>query len=398
MFAAAAITVVSGLVQYYQAEKARGESKAKLDSIEKKFNELTPPGYDLSIMDPPALHQETLQSPKFSAELQSPQFISTAFTPENLKSVGDMIPHLAPIIKEIAPTVIKVSDDMKKGRQAQLTALDKLTKVGEGGFDPEYQQKVQQAQQAAQSQARAQQQTLADTYNRRGIGGSGLELAQAMQGNASAMNSAAQSNQQAATDAYRNQLAALSQGAALGGDIYSQDQSLQGQNAAIINAFNQRTSAAQQMWEQQNADTMNQAQAQNLQNQQRIADTNVGNRNQAALADRNRLDDLTKYGYQNQLGQQQRQDNIAIQQYQNQLGERNYQNSVAQSLADWQRQQRDYQNDMKQTIFANKMGILGGQTGLANTQSNATLQTAADKNKAIAGVSDAALKYGTSSK
>lgn len=396
MFGVAAVAVVSGLVQYYQAEKARGAAQSKLDSIEKKFNQMVPPDYDLSILQPPALHQEVLQSPKFAAALESPQFISTAFTPENLKSVGNMVPQLAPMIKEIAPTVIKVSDDMKKGREAQLKALDKLTKVGEGGFDPEYAQKIQQAEQKSQQEARALQQTLADTYNRRGIGGSGLELAAAMQGNASALDRAAATNQQAATDAYRNQLAALSQSAALGGDIYNQDQGLQSQNAAIINAFNQRTSAAQQMWEQQNADTMNQAQAQNLQNQQRIADANVMNRNQAALSDRSRMDELAKYNYANQQQQQQRSDSLAQQQYENKLGERNYQNQVAQSLADWQRQQRDYQNDMNQTIFANKMGILGGQTGVAGQQSQNILQTAADKNRALGGVTEAALKYGYS--
>lgn len=383
-------TVVSGLVQAYNAEKARGASADKLREIEDAYNRIIPPSYDLSIQDPPALHAEAVQSPKFVQAVQSPSFDLSKFSPEKLKEVGQLAPQLAPFIKEVQPQLIKENETMKKGRQAQLDALDTLTKVGKGGFNPEYEQKIQEATQRSQSQARAQQASLMDSMNRRGIGGSGLEMAAALQGNASAMNSAAQSNQQAATDAYRNQLSALSQGAALGGNIYAQDQGLQSQNAAIINAFNQRMTAALQTQEQRNADVMNQAAAQNLANKQNIANQNVNNTNQAAMSDRQRLDDLAKFGYTAATQQQNTANDLAQRQYQNTLGERAYQNSIAQSLADWQNQQRQQRDAKLQQTFGNQMSMAGAKAGNTNAQAQSVLQSAADRNQAISGLAGAA--------
>lgn len=388
--AVVAAQVISGLVQSYNAEKARGAAADKLREIENAYKSIIPPNYDLSIQDPPALHAEAIQSPKFSQAVQSPSFDLTKFTPEKLKEVGQLAPQLAPFIKEVTPQLVKENETMKKGRQAQLDALETLTKVGKGGFNPEYAQKVQEATQRSQGQARAQQASLMDTMNRRGIGGSGLEMAAALQGNASAMNSAAQANQQAATDAYRDQLGALSQGASLGGQIYGQEQGLQSQNAAIINAFNQRMTAQQQDYEQRNADTMNQAAAQNLANKQSIANQNVNNTNQAAMAERQRLDELAKFGYSAATQQQQTANSLAQQQYQNALGERSYQNSIAQSLADWQNQQRSQRDAKLQQSFNNQMAITGAKTGNAQAQAQNSLQAAADRNQAISGLANAA--------
>lgn len=388
--AVVAAAVIGGLVQAYNSEQARGAARSQLKKIEDLYNSLVPPNYNLSIQDPPELHKEALAAPQFAAEVNAPNFDMTAFTPEKLKVVGQYAPQLAPLIKEVAPTLIKQSDDMKTGKAAQLAALDKLTKIGEGGFDPEYAQKVQQAQAQSQSQARAQQASLMDSFQRRGIGGSGLELAAALQGNSSAMNSAAQSNQQAATDAYRNQLSALSSGAQLGGNIYAQDQSTQAQNAGIINAFNQRMSSAQQNWEQQNANTMNEAQVRNLTNSQDVANQNVNNANSASLANRARADDLSKFGYNANLQQQTRADSLAQEQYQNQVNERGYQNQIAQSLADWKNKQIQQQNATKAQTFNDQLAQTGGKSGSAQSLASNTLQTAADRNQAISGLAGAA--------
>lgn len=384
-------TAISGLVQAYQSEKARGASKQKLAEIERAYSEIVPPEYNLKIDDPPALHQEMINSPKFAEAVQSPNFDLSAFTPEKLKEVGQLAPQLAPFIKEVTPTLIQQSETMKKGREAQVQALDKLTKIGAGGFDPEYAQKVQQAQAGAQAQARAQQASLMDTMNRRGVGGSGLEMAAALQGNASAMNTAAQTQQQAATDAYRNQLNALAQGATLGGQLYSQDQSTQAQNAAIINAFNQRMSSQQQDYEQRNADVLNQAAAANLANKQNIANQNVQNANAATMADRQRLDDLAKFGYTAATQQQQIANQNAQTQYQNALGERNYQNQIAESLANWKNTQRLQNDARQQQMFNNQMAVTSGKSGIGQTQANSILQSAADKNQAISGLANAAI-------
>lgn len=387
--------VIGGLVQAYNSEKARGASKEKLAEIERSYKALIPPDYDLSIQDPPELHAQAIQSPKFAAAVQSPNFDISAYTPEKLKEVGQLAPQLAPFIKEVTPTLIQQTETMKKGKDAQIQALDKLTKIGAGGFDPEYAQKVQQAQSGAQAQARAQQASLMDSMNRRGIGGSGLEMAAALQGNASAMNSSAQAQQQAATDAYHNQLNALSQGANIGAQLYSQDQSTQAQNANIINLFNQRMSAAQQNYEQNNANVLNQAAASNLANKQNIANQNVQNSNAAAMADRQRLDDLAKFGYTSAVQQQQIANQNAQTQYGNAVNERAYQNSIAQSLADWQNNQRLQNDARKQQMFNNEMAKTAGAAGVGQTQANSILQSAADRNQGISGITNAAVTGAT---
>lgn len=381
---------ISGLVQYYNAEKARGASSAELKKIETLFNNIKPPDYDLSIDAPPAYHTEAVQSPKFAASIQSPKFDMSKFSPEKLAQVAQYVPTMAPLIKEAAPQLIQNSETMQKGRAAQIKALEKLTQIGEGGFDPEYAQKVQTAARQAQSEAQSRQESLMDSFARRGIGGSGLELAAAMSGNAQAMDRSAMANQQAATDAYRNQMQALAQSADLGGQLFSQDQNLQGTNAGIINAFNQRMSAAQQNWEQRRAQEMNDAQVRNLSEQQRIADANTNNTNVAAMADRSRMDDLTKFGYNAAVQQQGRGDQLAQDDYSRRVNERGYQNTLADSIAQWKSQQKDKQNTLKTQMFNNDMNKASGLAGRYQGNAQNILQQAADRNQAISGLSGAA--------
>lgn len=376
---------ISGLVQYYSAEKARGASQAQLQKIQDLYNQIKPPDYDLSITAPPQYHQEAIASPNFINMVQSPNFDMSKYTPEKLQQVAQYVPTIAPLIKEAAPTLIQNSDAMKTGRSAQMAALQKLTQIGQGGFDPEYQQKVQQAAMQAQNQAQSRQQSLMDSFARRGISGSGLELAANMSGNAQSMNQAAMANQQAATDAYRNQMQALAQSGQLGGQIFGQDEAMQGQNAAIINAFNQRMTAAQQNYEQQRALALTDAQAKNTATAQDLANQNVNNANNATLADRQRADQLAQFGYNASMQNAQMQNQNQQLQYQNAVNSQQYQNQLAQSLAQWQQQQKDSQNALKTQQYNNAMNKAAGLSGMYQGQANNILQNASDRNAAIGG-------------
>lgn len=382
-------SLISGIVQYYNAEKARGAAADQLKKIEALFNSIKPPDYNVSIDAPPALHQEAIASPQFSASIQSPQYDMSKLSPEKLQVVGQYIPQLAPLIKEVAPTTIQNSKDMQTGRAAQLEALKKFTQVGEGGFDPEYAQKIQQASQSAQQQAQARQGALQDSYARRGIGGSGLELAAELGSNSQAMNGLASANQQAATDSYKNQLQALAQGAGIGSQIQSQDQSIQSQNASIINSFNQRMSQQQQDYEQNRANQQNQAQVQNLAAAQGVSNQNVANSNQFALSQQQRGDTIANAGHQAAVDAQKRQDALAQQSYQNQVGERNNQNSVATTLAQWNANQRASQNQLASQGYQDQLSKASGMAGNYQAQGHNILQSAADQNQALSGISGA---------
>lgn len=387
-------SAISGLAQYYNAEKARGASEAELKKIEDLYNNIKPPNYDVSIDAPPQYHAQAIQSPQFAASIQSPKFDLSKYTPEKLTQVAKYVPEMAPMIKEAAPQLIQNSSTMKLGRDAQIAALKKLSSIGSGEFDPEYAQKVQQAARQAQSEAQSRQQSLMDSFARRGLAGSGLELAASLAGNAQSMDRQAMTNQQAATDAYRNQMSALAQSGQIGGQLFAQDQNLQAQNAGIINAFNQRMSAAQQNWEQQRAQALNDAQVRNLAEQQRISDQNTNNANAATLADRQRMDELAKFGYNANMQQQQRSDTLAQNDYNRQLNERNYQNSLAESIANWKAQQKANQNNLKTQTFNNQMNQANGLAGQYRSNAQNILQSAADRNQAISGLAGAASTIG----
>lgn len=386
--------VIGGLVQAWQGEKARGANQRELDKIKAIFDTVKPPEYDLTIEDPPELHQQELALPKYQDPMAAPKFDLTALRPEDLKVIGRFNPQLPAKIKEVAPTTIQTTGDMKTGRAAQLAALRRMQEIGAGEFDPQYAEMVSKSSQQAQGDAQARQQSIMQDYARRGIAGSGLGLAAQLGSNAQAQDRQANSNQQAATQAYRNRLNALISGAEIGGKVRGEDIDLQGRNANIINAFNQRTSIAGQQYANQQANAMNDADMFNLKREQNIANANVGNRNNAAVADRTRLDSLTKYGTQFAQGERDRLDRNAQQQYSNQTSERDYANRVATALAQWRAAERDKQNALRSKQFGDQMDIVRGKAGIGGQQIAMNTGAAQDRGAAVQGIVNAGVVGG----
>lgn len=386
-------SLASGLFQAYNSAKARKANQQELDRIEEKFNQLIPPQYDMSITDPPALITKTLQSPEFSKALEGAKFDLSSFTPEDYKVIGKYAPEIAPMVKEVAPTLIKESQDMKTGRDAQLAALKKFTQVGRGEFDPEYQEAVTKSRLSSQAEAQSRQNSLLQDFARRGQANSGLSLAAQIGATSNSMNNNAMQGLSAATESYKNRLNALAQGAQLGSQISNQDQAFQGQNAGIINAFNQRMAANQNQYEQNRAGTLNQAQLQNLQTAQGLANQNVAARNSAALNDRNRLDDITKYNYAGAQANQARDDSLAKYNYGNSAAERDYQNQLATQKAAWVQQQKQYGNQMLGQQYDDQYRKTAGSAGIMQQQGQNAMQGAADMNSAVQGLANAGLTY-----
>lgn len=391
---AAGAMVIGGLVQAYNAEKTRGDNKARLNEIERMYNQIKPPDYNLPITAAPSLHHDRLSLPEFSGPQSEPKFNLAALTPQQIKVVGTFSPQTANLIKQVAPTTIQNSADMQTGRAAQLAALKKYSDIGQGEFDPEYQQMVNEAGQQAGSNAQSRQDAIIQGAQRRGISGSGLELASQIAASSNAMNSGAQANQMAATQAYKNRIAALGMGASLGSQIRGEDVNLQNTNAGIINDYNQRMSANNQNWEYNRANSLNDAQRYNLGVAQGIEGQNVVANNNMALNQQGRNDDLTKFLYGTKLDERSRQDALSKYQYGNQLSERDYQNQVAQS--DYNNKQGiiDRQNNVKQATYDNLLNKAGGKAGVGYKQIDMNTRNAQDRNNAIQGITNAAVIYG----
>lgn len=359
-----AVAAASALAQYYQSEKARGAEQARLNRLEADFKRLVPPNLDLSIMDPPHLIQDKIPEPTYDM---------TDLKPEMFKVIGNYSPELVPQILEQKPELIKETGGMKEGREAQLGALRKLKEIGAQDSDPFLRQQLADAQRQAQAGAQSRQQSVLQDMQRRGGLNSGLGLMAQLQGGADNANRAAILGQQAAAEAYRNRLEALRGSAQLGGQIRDQDTELEGRNVGIINAFNERTSRSAQQQAAQRAQMLNEAQRFNLQNQQDIANQNIGMGNQYAIMNRDR------------------KERIGEKVYDRASAERDKKNADIWKIAQWKDQQRNNANQGELAKAGYGQANFQQYANLSNMQGQNSLQGAADRNQALQGLTNAAI-------
>jgi hypothetical protein len=367
---------VAAIINYYNAEKARKADKEKLDEIRKLYDQIKPPDYDLKIDAPPKLHTEKLALPQF----REAHFDTTKLKPEQLKLVGQLSPTLAPYIAEAAPQLVQKSADAQAGRQAQLQALQRYMAASKpGGVDPALAQAQEMARQKAQIEAQSREQSIAQDWNRRGLMGSGLGMAQQMQSGASAMDRMALQNMEAAKQAYQARLQNLASGAALGGEIGREDNQQAAQNAAIINAFNQRLAAGRQGWEQDRASALTGADKFNLGLAQDVANKNWATTNDFLLNQQARNDALEKFV----LG---RDDTNAKWGYGAQFDERDYLNKMLTQQAAWVDRERQQKNATLSNAYQDMLQKLAGQSGALQGQAAGARQAAQDQASAVQGL------------
>lgn len=358
-----AVAGATALAQMYQSEKARGANAKTLAQMKADFDKLVPPGYNISIMDPPQYIKDKIPEPSMDM---------SSVTPEQYKLVGKYKPEIASYIEEQRPDLVKDTAGMKEGREAQLGALRKLKSIGDNQEgDPELRQAIANAGRQSQMQAQSRQQSILQDLARRGMMGSGAGLAAQMQGGSDAMSNAARSSQDAAVASYRNRLQALKDSASLGGQVRDADFQQERGNIDIINDFNQRTSKNRQAWEQSRAGNLNEAQKMNLAAEQQVSDANVGQNNRANYGERDRRDRLNQYLYGVRRNEQDRQ------------------NSMIESEANWKRGERDNENNLKSRQYDDQYRKLSGQHGAATQGMSQLNQATADRNQAIQGFGNA---------
>ena len=336
------IMAASAIAQYMQSEKARGANKDELDKLHAVYAKIQQPGFDES------------GSP-------APKFDATALTPEDYKLIGKYSPQFASYVQEKAPQVLQENTATTAGRSAQMDALSRLKGVAGSDTDPQMQAQQLQASRSAGADAESRNQSILAQESRQGTLGSGGALAAQLQGSSASMDREAMTGQQTAADAYRNRLSALKDSASLGGQIRSDDMSMQSRNADIINSFNSRAAANSQNYQNMLASQSNDAQRYNLDRQQGIANQNTSMHNQYDVMNRQRDD-------QN-----------------------------ATTTANWQNAQKQYLNSLKQQGFGDQMAQAGSQVQLGGMTMGQNNQQAADKNAAINGVGQAAGTWGMAS-
>lgn len=358
MWGVAAVAVVTGLIQAYQSEKARGANSAKLKEIERMFAQIVPPEYDISINTPPQYVTEKLQGANLDL---------SSITPEQFKVMGTYAPEAAQYVAEANPQLVQQTATGQEGRQSQIDSLREFKKLM-SGENPELKARMQEAANASQSQAQSREQSLLQDSQRRGTLGSGVSFAAMLQGNSDSMLGGAQAGRDAAVEAYRAKLQGTQQAGTMGRQLAQDELGQQQTNADIINQFNQRTSRNYQEYLNNRQQLANQAQMFNLQNAQDIGNKNVAQGNEFAVMNQKN---------KNALGQQQ---------YENARGERNYADSQAEKLAQWAAQEKARQNDLKTQTYQNSIAKANGMAGLGGQQMQQTTQNAQDRNAIIGAV------------
>lgn len=279
--------VASAAVQWYNSEQARNADKKERKRMQDLIN-----------------------------KVQQPDFDFRSLAPEDIKVVGKYIPEVAPYVAEQAPELVKESGIMKEGQAAQLAALRRYRDIAQTGQDPMLQMQMDMASRQAGADAQSRQRSILEGQARRGQAGTLQSLVAQMQGTESANERNAQMQREAAMAAYKNQLNALNQSAALGGQVRADDINLQRSNNDIINQFNERMAQRGQQYGQYASGLRNEAQLKNLGARQAASDQNIMNRYNAARenqANTNRLlqqrygNDLNKLGLQSNQIQSDRQ-------------------------------------------------------------------------------------------
>lgn len=383
---AAVVMAAASLATLYSSEQARGASAARLKELEQLYAKIKPPNYDLSIQDPPELHAQEVKKPEFSNPMTAPKFDQSKLRPEDMKLVGKYIPEIAPYVAEQAPQLVERSAGGKSALDAQMKALQKYTQISESGSDPIFEAQQAKAARQAQTEAQSRQASILQDFARRGQSGSGLSLAAQIGGTADAMDREAMAGQQSAADAYTRRLQALAAGSGLAGDIGRDDVSLQSRNAGIINDFNDRTSTRRQAWEQSRAGALSDAGRFNTTMAQNLSNANVEARNASAVRERNRGDELSKYGADFARGERDRIDANQKWGYGADVAQRNYGNDIAQARANWEKGQRDTHNKLLGQVYNDQLGQAGIKSGLSHQMDQQNIQSTQDRNSAISGL------------
>jgi len=262
------------------------------------------------------------------AKVQDPQFDASDLNPEDYRVVQQYVPQGAPFIEEVAPQLTKAqSEGAKAGREAQMNALERLSQLSTSDRDPLMDLQASQALQKAGVANQGRVGAITESFARRGQGGGPQEMLAQMLGSQQSNEMANQSMTNLAVEAQRRKLQALADSAQLGGQIRGEDVALESRNNDILNQFNQRFAARRQGWEDARADMLNDAQRANIDRAQGVADRNVSTRNQFAVDNRNRYNDvegkkwgvsMDRLGRQSNLGGMARDDIAANTNAQNQ--------------------------------------------------------------------------------
>lgn len=210
-------------------------------------------------------------------------------------------------------------------RQAQMQALETLSKMGEQGLTAEDRAALNQARRQVAGDAQSQQNAILQSMAQRGAGGSGLELASRLAAQQQSADTSSQEADRIMAMAQRRMLEGVSSAGALGGQIRGQDYGEQTDLARARDAIAQFNAQQRAGVQAANIGQLNEAQMRNLMEKQRISEAGVQTRNMQQQYNKN----LQQQDFQNRMSLAQAKANA-------QLGAAgNYQQQAQQTAGMW---------------------------------------------------------------
>jgi len=215
---------------------------------------------------------------------------------EELKRTGSYTPELEQAV-QMGPSNWEGVKSDPQMKQAQLDALARLETVGAEGLDSQDKLALTQIQNRNQQAERGSREALMQGMQRRGMGGSGAELAAQLSSQQGSADRQSMEGMQVASMAQQRALDAMMQRGSLAGQMRGQDFGEQASKADALDRIKQFNTTLRADQGNRNTDRINAGSQYNLGENQRIADSNVGIRNDQQMQHKG----VNQTHYNNQL-------------------------------------------------------------------------------------------------
>lgn len=235
-------------------------------------------GNAMSGGDKDAAQRAFTQAQQIIAQIPVPTEESLKVVLRQLESQGQLTPELESALTQQASGLQSYQEDQQL-KQTQRDALQSLIQSGRTGLSATDRAALNQIRNQTAQQVQAQEQSVLQNMQMRGMGGSGNELAARLLAGQAGAQSAQQQGDQIAAQAQQNALQAMAQSGNLASGMSQADFSRASQIAQAQDAINRFNTENSQNVAGRNVSSKNTAQATNLGEKQRVADTNVGTYN-----------------------------------------------------------------------------------------------------------------------
>ncbi len=212
---------------------------------------------------------------------------------EELKRAGVYTPELEQAIQQEESKLAQLQEIDPSVRESQKTALNEILERGKVGLTPEERAALNKTRRKLMQDAESNRDRLLQSFAERGQLDSGAQLAAQLSAQQEATRAASDASEDISALASRRALEAISSGATIAGNMRGQDMDLAKTRASAEDEMNRFNVTNQIARNARNTTTLNNAQLANLQEAQRIQDTNTTMRNQEKL--RQRAGEQTDY-------------------------------------------------------------------------------------------------------